>query len=391
MRWRMCILTSLATAATLLAQGPTFVVDAANGPGTNYTDLQTAVSLVPSGSTLIVRQGTYPQVTIASKALTVLGGAGVDVSGSFAVQGVGPLQRVTVFGVRVLGSAGIAIDNAAGAVTWDGLLTHASRLVVTNSSQVDVRNLDVSSTPQTGVPSAPPCTVSTNSSVVLEQCTLLGMDLGSLLSGQLPTSALLITQSFVQLVNTSALGGDGGFAWNGSGYVIVAAAPAVRMVNGTLRARGLHPITGGHSVPPAPGIDGSGTAQVDALIQLTALAGSGIALTRPILTRLVAENAAPGGAMLVRRSGPSGTLCVIAASLRSPATSLPGNPDPVWVDTANPVLCAVGIVASSGIFSSSIPVPSPPTLLGTEVIWQAVDFDASGQWALTNPSPSLVR
>jgi hypothetical protein len=75
---RLPCLLALVLSSTLLAQGQAFIVDAAGGPGANFTDLQAAVSAVPSGSTLVVRQGTYGEVTIQAKTLTVIGGAMQD-------------------------------------------------------------------------------------------------------------------------------------------------------------------------------------------------------------------------------------------------------------------------------------------------------------------------
>src|SRR5437762_9224013 len=46
-----------AFSSTAIAQ--TFIVDAANGPGTNFTEIATAVAAVPDGAVLMVRAGSY--------------------------------------------------------------------------------------------------------------------------------------------------------------------------------------------------------------------------------------------------------------------------------------------------------------------------------------------
>ncbi|MCA8950523.1 MAG: hypothetical protein KDE27_13545, partial [Planctomycetes bacterium] len=93
----------LATAVLLtpLACAQTFVVDAANGPGTNFTDIATAVAAVPDGAILEVRPGEYGVFQIQNKSLTIVGTAGVLVrSGiegtAFDVVGLASDQAVTV-------------------------------------------------------------------------------------------------------------------------------------------------------------------------------------------------------------------------------------------------------------------------------------------------------
>lgn len=58
----------------VLALLPTiWVVDASNGPGTNFTDLPAAVAASTSGDTILVRPGTYSGFSVAGKALTIRG------------------------------------------------------------------------------------------------------------------------------------------------------------------------------------------------------------------------------------------------------------------------------------------------------------------------------
>jgi len=68
----------LLLAAALSAQ--TFVVDAGNGPGTDYTSLAAATAAVPTGSTLRIRAGSFEGFVIDAKGVTLLADAGVVVS-----------------------------------------------------------------------------------------------------------------------------------------------------------------------------------------------------------------------------------------------------------------------------------------------------------------------
>lgn len=169
--------TALVFASSMLAQGgPTVVVDAANGPGTNYVDVQAAVLAAPDGSVLLVRPGSYAPVTIDGKGVTVLADSSFTIQGSLRIRNTLPQQRVLVRGF-VLGGFGnnVELTNAAGPVTLDAaaqpLQSHGwgqSGLVVSGSQQVAIRNCTVQ-----GAAYAPACVVS-NSSVVFESCVLIG-------------------------------------------------------------------------------------------------------------------------------------------------------------------------------------------------------------------------
>ena len=50
-----------------------WIVDAANGPGTSFTDLPAAVAAAATGDTIIVRSGAYSAFNVAGKALTIRG------------------------------------------------------------------------------------------------------------------------------------------------------------------------------------------------------------------------------------------------------------------------------------------------------------------------------
>ena len=50
-----------------------WIVDAANGPGTSFTNLPAAVAAAASGDTLIVTPGTYSPFNVSGKALTIRG------------------------------------------------------------------------------------------------------------------------------------------------------------------------------------------------------------------------------------------------------------------------------------------------------------------------------
>lgn len=50
-----------------------WIVDAANGPGTDFVDLPPALAMAQSGDTILVRAGTYSTAALAGKALSIRG------------------------------------------------------------------------------------------------------------------------------------------------------------------------------------------------------------------------------------------------------------------------------------------------------------------------------
>jgi hypothetical protein len=80
--------------ALLLVLPTTWIVDANNGPGTNFLDLPAAVAAAQSGDTILVRAGTYTRFAVSGKALTIRG-AGAS-STIVALAPVGALAGASV-------------------------------------------------------------------------------------------------------------------------------------------------------------------------------------------------------------------------------------------------------------------------------------------------------
>jgi hypothetical protein len=59
----------------VLALPTIWIVDQANGPGTNFTDLPPAIAAAQSGDTILVRAGNYTNFVVSGKALTIRGAA----------------------------------------------------------------------------------------------------------------------------------------------------------------------------------------------------------------------------------------------------------------------------------------------------------------------------
>src|SRR5687768_586086 len=91
MRCRAALLACSLLPLPVAAQR-TWIVDAANGPGTDFTDVPLAVQAASHGDTLIVRSGNYTTAT-TNKGISLIGEAGA----SFTLS-----QQVLPFVVRFL-------------------------------------------------------------------------------------------------------------------------------------------------------------------------------------------------------------------------------------------------------------------------------------------------
>ncbi len=80
-----------------------WIVDATNGPGTNFLDLSSAVATAVNGDTLLVRPGIYAGTTLANRALTIRGAGATWTH-------IGPLTIDTVPTNGQLVIAGVAFD-----------------------------------------------------------------------------------------------------------------------------------------------------------------------------------------------------------------------------------------------------------------------------------------
>ena len=107
-----------ATLAIGLLLQSTWLVDANNPPGTNFTDLPPAVAAAQSGDVIRVRAGSYSGFAVAGKSLTIRGDGQVLCTvgrSEFAVAG----ESVRLSGLRFL-STGVGLDASALRLSGSG-------------------------------------------------------------------------------------------------------------------------------------------------------------------------------------------------------------------------------------------------------------------------------
>ena len=206
-----------------------YVVDAAGGAGSHFTDLAAAVAAVPNGSTLRVRAGSYAGCALQAKGLAIVGEGLVNLSGSCSVALTLATQRVLLRNLQF--DFGLSIRDAAGPVAVEacripGVL--ASGVKIERSPQVRLQACQLGPM-QFGL--GPPLEV-TDATVEVARCQVIG---GSLfLSGS--SAGVLALRSRCTLVDSQVTGGAGGAAscWRGSVIPATPGYPACELDATTL-------------------------------------------------------------------------------------------------------------------------------------------------------------
>lgn len=374
------LLGLLALVSSLSAQ--TFVVDAAGGPGANFTSIAAAVAAVPDGAVLVVRPGDYGSFAITAKSLTILGepdarlvGSSV-VGASVSISGLAAGQRVVVRGLDSVSHfqamGGVSCQNCSGSILLDGLRwgfgSGAFRLDVDQCAQVQVGDCEFRGTNATH-----------GARVVASDVHFLRTHLQGGTPAGLPAvgrPGLEQVGGRVQVVASTVVGGAGLFAAGGS---------AVSMLGGDLRVVGSTVLQPGSGAPNGLAIAGAGVARVDPAIALSQVA-PGVAWTATAMPHLTSA----GGALSLTASatlgGSAGDLGLIALGVPDAPVFVPGWSDPLWL--ANPFLMDVAVLGAPFVFS--VGVPFDPTLEGLCFAWQGFSLDANFLLQVSNPAWFVV-
>ena len=358
----------LAIGAAAAAQ--TFVVDASNGPGANFTDLPAAVAAVPDGAVLDVRPGSYSPFAIASKGLSVIFQPGALVQGPVltlvSVTGTSAQQTVLLRGLQVatyFGSGQVQFTNCQGLLLLEDF-NHAvgsnPTLAATNCIQLHAVRCHFGDSQGFGSYNQ-----LDHSSVVMCNSSFVGR------SG--PGSGLFTIACQLQLIDTSVAV---------SGFP---SGPAISMQGGDLR------MVGGstYSFLSGFGISGTGTARIDPSVALFGGPPSispSLQATFPTMPAVTATGGALGTSVTVDLRGPAGDFGALLAGLPGPPLSFPGIADPSWMLPGTEVVCASTILAAGTRLSIFVPVPNLASLRGTRIVWQGASFSAANGLQASNPA-----
>lgn len=365
----------------LLAQ--TFVVDAANGPGTNFTTIAAAIAAVPDGAVLDVRAGAYSEdLAINGKSLAILGRPGarivVPAAGQLAVQGLAPTQRAVVRGFTIevqstFGTFGMVLDNNQGTVVLEDLmpffLGYGSVSLVADANAA----LFVRGSTFRGEFRLTDCTA------VIERTTV---------SGALSTPTHFVqTRGSLQLVDSTVRGPN-----NAMGPVLAA---AINLDQADLRVLGASELAGGFSLllPFGYAIAGTGTARLEPQVVLTGntpLVEPSVTVVTDAMPRLAATSAPLGAAATASLSGQPGAIAILGIGLPAPAAWVPGIADPFFWAPGTTVAAAVGVFAPATPLVAATNLPASPAWRGTVLLWQGVTYDAAHGLQASNPAFAIA-
>jgi len=419
--------------ASLAAQ--VYIVDANNGPGTNFTDLPQAIAAVPDGATLRVRSGKYTPFTVSGKGLTVLaeGTVGWKAGGTVQITGTAPNQLVLLRGFEVP-PQGVHVKQARGAVVLErwklGLFRVATNdVLIEHSANVHVHECDLV-TPypmraSLGRVATGAVVASVQSVVQISRSRLVGVDgrKGMGPRSETGSTGLSLLDSRCLLIASTVAGGRGG-----PGCVALAACSADGGIGGvgahvtksTLIALG-SPISGGqggardcanpHSCS-CPGPGGVGIEITDSTVTIFgatpsggAAGGTTCAVVPGAQASLKGKNTIWGGPMTqAPEASVEGTQArnqSVALTLRADAGSLAWlmastNPaitplDPViYGSVLSAPQLVLGVFAVPASSKLQIPWKVPSSFpLGVAQFGQFLVLDQTGLWT-SNTFPLIV-
>lgn len=373
---------SLVVVASTLPAQRTIVVDANNGPGTNYTDFPPAYAAATAGDTILIRSGRYtPSPAPIAKAITIRGDVGGSqqacFSGSLSVAGVAAGQRLLI-GNLTLRCSSLDIADCPGAVHIDGVT--AAEVSVRRCPQVTfaesyLKQLDLEDATVAMAggevfygPSFQPglfSVTATRSQLTLGNANVIGplgyFDPTTCTLYVTPTPGFNLADSVV-FVSTSSIIAGGGYSG------------------------GQHCL-GGYTASIAVGTNS--TLQLDPSVQLFGGVAPSLTVVRKAMPVTYGVASSPGTILPVVVFGGAGSPFLTLASL--PVRPVPTPFNALWVDTdpGKDILIGTGTVGSNGLANFGVPLP-PGIPLGLPMTIQSGVVE-SGQLALSSAMTLLLH
>jgi hypothetical protein len=367
----------------LLAVGAvaqTFVVDEANGPGANFTDLPAAVLAVPNGAVLLVRPGTYQSPTLGARSLTLLGEPGANllptgIAGGLTISGLGPNHSILVRGFTFSGPIALSnftvyCEQCRGAVVLEQLSGPGgihSMLDATSCDRLLVRN----------------CVFRRSSR--LRDCNAVLEDFTIAPIGPEGIEALRITRGTTQVVGGTLRGAAGNLNRGG---------PAVLSDNAALRVLGTGTLAGGQGVPAGFAVAGTGTVRVDPAVAVSGANppfAAGVQATVAPQAWVAASDPVLGNPVNVELRGPIGDLGALGVGLPGESHALPGITDRLFWNGSTAVTQAIGVVQAGAPVAAVVTVPNQQSLLGLQLVFHGVTFAAANGLQVSPPAWYVVR
>lgn len=431
------------------AWGATWIVDANNGPGTNFTTISAALVAAQPGDRIIVRAGDYFETVLVTKGVTIIGWNATRypmtipanpfanaIHGGLGVSGIPANETCVISGLvvaRTDPAAGISIGvlNSLGPVILDRLITPNGGVHIENSTDVIIEGLMV----RHSLGAQPPIDGVTiiNSWVQASDLDATGGDLGAdpLFYAAAGDALDVSAGSVVALARPKLIGGFGGGPWTTSaatptgGAAIHCATALVSIVDELGSGGYIVGGQGGHrgaasalSVPSGNGGNAVEAVQNGFVINklpMPVFAGSagpnnaggplgsggapsfttsggvyGPIFDKPALYRNIGDTVPGGFWILSHHSAGVGYPCALAVMQDF---DLDLYPPSVQFAAGNPftaVALAVGTSDGAGLFEFGFGLPFyPQNLVGTSLVVQTAD-DVVNTLFLSNPGVFIL-
>jgi hypothetical protein len=389
----------------LAVPAQTFIVDAASGPGTNFTDLPPAIAAVPNGAILLVRPGTYGPIGLNAKGLSILATApGVQLAPGATVIHVQNLSATQAFTLRdVQTQVGTAnwialVQNCAGPVLFDGYVfqntgtypgVYSVGLRVVGCPQVVLRNCSIR---------ARYAIDALSSAITAEQCELRGQDAFFVPHvGAYPGTGIQGQASNITLSRCRVFGGAGYVTSTPFGPSYTQPGPAISLYTGsslrlcedTTGNYQAGQLAGANAIAAIGGLQSTVVRTPEAVLSGSQggppVAPALVDIVRP-LPSLRVISAPPGGVVTADVTTPTGELVVLAFGLPMPPFAVPGFDGALWLDPTALVVASFGVPLSGQPVTASLAVPLIPSLVGQRFGWQSVAWSPADGFRFGNPS-----
>lgn len=382
--------------AALSAQA--FIVDGSNGPGAQFTDIQSAIDNVADGGVLLIRPGTYPAFQLDGRSMALLADPGVAVDGHVLVANTAAHQAVTLRGFDFTGI---------------GVVAQAPFSLQVSGCAGPVWLENISSVSNYCIP--PP--------IPLFSTCLRPIGLRASSNQQLQLRDCSIRES--QFINCTTHVSGGVMSPVHGWFEAPHASRGMEVVDGSMQISGPIVVTGGmgvsgfgvHTVGRAAlnasnahirVFDGSFTAGVGSLFLVGEEAirlESGATLEvahrvtlwpvssqlRTAMPNLDSTSVAIGSASAATVTTEPGDLVILVFGLPGAPTVVPGVAHPLWIDSSAYLFHTLAVQQGTSPVTGSIAVPNDPLFRGFSIAWQAVVSSPGMPLQVTNPSVNLIR
>jgi hypothetical protein len=362
-----------ALAHGLAAQPRQWIVDVQNRAGTDFTSLQTAFDTVPENDRVLIRDGTYPAVTLRRALVVDADPAvvfGVIIGAHLTVAGIPAGRRAVLSGFNLpvdfftgFGST-ISIVDCAGNVHLESL-TCARGVSVERSHVVTLADVNTR-------------LIAVDASIVVAGGSLRGVDSFTGFGGMRPaTTGVTATRSSLTFSRCQIRGG-------GRAAGTLPGASAMSLTDSSVGVTGVSGnsiSTGWNDLPAIAGVRGG--VVIDPVITVSGSIEPSVPVTRRTVPSLDLSRIVRGQAATVSLRGDGAVAFGVLLSVPVAPVFVPGLNGGLAIDIDGSLLLGTGTTDGSGNGAFAVLFPGDSTLVGLAVAAQGVTV-APGLLLLSN-------